>query len=116
MFCAQISLNTFNHIEEIYRIFRKSSAAFGGIQVILSGDFYQLPPVPDMEHGDSGEFLFSSPFFKTLHHINLRTVKRQKCEQFIRATGEVVTGNVSALVNLYSAGVLLHTSIHFISL
>jgi len=72
MFCAQISLNTFNSIEEICRIVRKGSAVFGGMQVILSGDFYQLPPVPDMGHGDSEEFLFSSPFFKTLHHINLK--------------------------------------------
>ena len=97
MFCAQISLNTFNSIEEICRTIRKSSAAFGGMQVILSGDFYQLPPVPDMGHGDSGEFLFCSPFFTTMHHINLKNVKRQKCELFIRSIGEVATGNVSAL-------------------
>ena len=84
MFCAQISLNTFNNIAEICRIVRKSSAAFGGMQIILSGDFYQLPPVPDMGHGDSGAFLFSSPFSR-LRHINLKNVKRQKCEKFIRS-------------------------------
>ena len=68
MFCELISLKIFNNVDEICRIVRKSSAAFGGMQVILSGDFYQLPPVPDMGHGDSGEFLFSSTFFKTPSH------------------------------------------------
>ena len=116
MFCEQISLKIFNNIDEICRIVRKSSAAFGGLQVILSGDFYQLPPVPDIGHGDSGEFLFSSTFFETLHHINLKDVKRQKCETFIRSIGEVATGKVSALFYLYNAGVLLHNSIHLISL
>ena len=50
-----------------------------------------------MGHGDSGEFLFCSPFFTTMHHINLKNVKRQKCELFIRSIGEVATDNVSAL-------------------
>ena len=75
MFCAQISLNTFNNIAEICRIVRKSSAACDGMQYILSGDFYKLPPVPDMGHGDSGEFLFSSTFLKTPSY------QFEKCEE-----------------------------------
>ena len=84
--------------------------------MIVSGDFHQLPPLPNMGHGDSGELWFTSTFFKTFHHVNLRTVNRQKCEQFIRAIGEVATSNVSALFYLHNAGVLLHTSIHLVLL
>ena len=115
MFCAQISLNTFNNIAEICRIVRKSSAAFGGMQIILSGDFYQLPPVPDMGHGDSGAFLFSSPFFKTPSH-QFEKCEETKMRKIHTFHGEVATGNVSALFYLYNAGVLLHNSIHLISL
>ncbi|MCK4968509.1 MAG: AAA family ATPase [Candidatus Aenigmarchaeota archaeon] len=32
-------------LEQIARVLRKSDKPFGGIQVILSGDFFQLPPV-----------------------------------------------------------------------
>jgi ATP-dependent DNA helicase PIF1 len=34
-------------LAQIARILRKSDMPFGGIQVIASGDFYQLPPVPE---------------------------------------------------------------------
>lgn len=32
-------------VERVCRRFKRSEAAFGGLQVILSGDFFQLPPV-----------------------------------------------------------------------
>jgi len=32
-------------VDQLVREVRGDSAPFGGLQVILSGDFYQLPPV-----------------------------------------------------------------------
>ncbi|KIM47916.1 hypothetical protein M413DRAFT_214238 [Hebeloma cylindrosporum] len=37
----------FDKLEYIARVVRKSSEPFGSIQLVLSGDFFQLPPVPD---------------------------------------------------------------------
>lgn len=35
----------FDKLEAVARATRGSEAAFGGIQLVLSGDFHQLPPV-----------------------------------------------------------------------
>jgi hypothetical protein len=47
-FCA-CRLNSVK--EYIARSVRESNKPFGGIQLILSGDFFQLPPVPDQNNG-----------------------------------------------------------------
>jgi ATP-dependent DNA helicase PIF1 len=36
-------------LEEMGRLIRGKSEPFGGIQLVLSGDFAQLPPVPDRD-------------------------------------------------------------------
>ena len=45
-------------------------------QVIASGDFKQLPPVPNIRYGDIGNHCFQSRVFTDLfaHHINLDVV------------------------------------------
>lgn len=35
----------FDMVDQICRIIRRDNAPFGGLQVVLSGDFFQLPPV-----------------------------------------------------------------------
>lgn len=37
----------FDKLEQLARRIRESIKPFGGIQLILCGDFFQLPPVPD---------------------------------------------------------------------
>lgn len=46
-------------IDTVLRKVRKNPAAFGGIQVVLSGDFFQLPPVSRRD-GRQGGFINSS--------------------------------------------------------
>ena len=45
---------------------RKLGLPFGGLQVIFSGDFFQLPPVfrPAVDEADSGMFCFESPVWE----------------------------------------------------
>ena len=48
LFIDEISMilpDMFDKLEKIARIMKKNSLPFGGIQVICSGDFFQLPPV-----------------------------------------------------------------------
>lgn len=40
----------FDKLEHIARVVRNCRQPFGGIQLVLSGDFFQLPPVPDQSH------------------------------------------------------------------
>lgn len=78
-----VSQKLFETVESICRVVRKIELFFGGIQVILSGDFYQLPPVPDELYGETGKHCFEcSYFFSAIpHHIQLETIFRHtNCE------------------------------------
>src|SRR5690606_25697979 len=42
------------------KFFKEDERAFGGIQVIFSGDFYQLPPIGNDEESSRQKFAFMS--------------------------------------------------------
>lgn len=51
-------------VDEAMRIIRENDSPFGGIQVILVGDFFQLPPV---KQGGSGKFVVFSKVWKQMN-------------------------------------------------
>ena len=59
-------------LSESFKIIRKNSKPFGGIQVILTGDFFQLPPIDD-------GYAFESDTWKELE---LETVLLEKVYRF----------------------------------
>ena len=91
---SMLSLKSFNQIEYICRKIRKADIYFGGIQVVASGDFFQLPPVPDPFKADPGDFCFLSHVFKDVfcHRIVLQKVIRQSESDFIKAISDVSRG------------------------
>lgn len=64
---------------------------FGGLQIIVAGDFFQLPPVKNTWYFDEGRFSFESLIWKSAipHHINLEEIYRQKDGQLINAVNEL---------------------------
>jgi ATP-dependent DNA helicase PIF1 len=63
---SMLSQKIFEIIEEIARHAKKSQKPFGGMQVIFSGDFCQLPPVGNHGEPDTSRFCFESPLWNTL--------------------------------------------------
>lgn len=58
---SMMSKKLFNILNEIgNRARKKIGVPFGGIQVIFSGDFYQLPPVGEKEDAETSQFCFES--------------------------------------------------------
>ena len=52
----------FEKLDYIAKKIRYSNKPFGGIQIVLSGDFFQLPPINKQEmKTDSRVFCFESP-------------------------------------------------------
>jgi len=51
---SMLSLKLFNMLNDIGKAVRGNSRPFGGIQLIFSGDFYQLPPVGDRDEPRKG--------------------------------------------------------------
>jgi ATP-dependent DNA helicase PIF1 len=72
----------FEVINELLMRIKNNKRPFGGIQLILVGDFYQLPPVGNLGEPGSTEFCFESPLwydtFSLENHIELTTMFRQK--------------------------------------
>jgi len=76
---SMLSWKLFQEIEHVCRVVRENQKPFGGIQMIFSGDFYQLKPISNIRYQDPGEIIISQPQFKHLipHHVVLTEVFRQ---------------------------------------
>jgi len=57
---SMLSLKMFDMLNAIGKAIRGNFKPFGGIQLIFSGDFYQLPPVGEKEEPDTQRFCFES--------------------------------------------------------
>ena len=80
------------------QIARKSSRPFGGVQMLLVGDFYQLPPVV---RGDEGQLLedagYATPYAFSAHclrdaplaAVQLTEVHRQTNQDFIQILSSI---------------------------
>ena len=49
-----------NLVNEVLQYFRETDDAFGGIQLILCGDFFQLPPIGNYKESNRDKFSFMS--------------------------------------------------------
>jgi ATP-dependent DNA helicase PIF1 len=95
-----MSSKMFDLLDQIGRATRKCNGKpFGGIQLIFTGDFFQLPPIPDQGEPTSGEFCFQHPrwsaTFKAANCIELRTFFRQTDPAYISILQEVRRGTIS---------------------
>ena len=78
---SMVDGDLFDKLEGIARMMRNNGRPFGGIQLVITGDFFQLPPVPDYDNKSRGvKFAFDAGTWSTaIHHtIGLTQVFRQK--------------------------------------
>lgn len=75
---SMVDGDLFDKLESIARSIRNNGRPFGGIQLVITGDFFQLPPVPD--YGRVAKFSFDASTWNTSieHTIGLTQVFRQK--------------------------------------
>jgi len=67
---SMLSLKLFEMLDRIGRKVRKcESKPFGGIQIIFSGDFYQLPPVGNKDEPETMQFCFESEIWNEVFQI-----------------------------------------------
>jgi len=78
---SMVDGDLFDKLEGIARALRNNGRPFGGIQLVITGDFFQLPPVPDYDNKARGaKFAFDAGTWNTTinHTIGLTEVFRQK--------------------------------------
>jgi len=54
-------------VEKVCRRFKRNDKPFGGLQVILSGDFFQLPPINKMGEENESGMIFASKSWQILN-------------------------------------------------
>ncbi|QRV74471.1 ATP-dependent DNA helicase PIF1 [Ceratobasidium sp. AG-Ba] len=90
----------FDVLNEIGKTLRNSTRPFGGIQLVVCGDFFQLPPVPEQAYSDVGipvSFAFEARCWDEAvpNTITLTKVFRQKQSELVDMLNDMRLGVVS---------------------
>jgi len=100
---SMMSQKLFELLDTIGKVVRCNQKPFGGIQVIFSGDFYQLPPVGSKDDLETMKFCFESPLwfetFKLEEHVNLSTIFRQNDPIYQRILNQIREGRIKSSSN-----------------
>lgn len=86
----------FDKLDKIGRTIRNNGRPWGGIQLVITGDFFQLPPVPEYGKRET-KFAFDAATWSTSidHTIGLTQVFRQRDPQFANMLNEMRLGRIS---------------------
>jgi ATP-dependent DNA helicase PIF1 len=100
---SMLSLKLFNMLNDIGKAVRGNQKPFGGIQLIFSGDFYQLPPVGDYMEPDTQRFCFESDDWNSVFHrdcqIELKKIFRQTDEIYSTILNQIREGKIKRRSN-----------------
>jgi ATP-dependent DNA helicase PIF1 len=100
---SMMSQKLFELLDAIGKSLRKNDRPFGGIQLIFSGDFYQLPPVGDKDDPETTRFCFESPdwsqAFQRRNHIQLTKIFRQSDPVYQKILNQIREGKLKRSSN-----------------
>ena len=100
---SMMSQKLFEMLDAIGKATRRNTRPFGGIQLIFSGDFYQLPPVGNKDEPETTKFCFESPlWFETFplqEHISLCKIFRQNDAIYQRILNQIREGRLKRSSN-----------------
>ena len=94
---SMMSKKLFELLDVTAKLCRKSSASFGGIQVIFTGDFFQLPPVGNRDEPETSQFCFESPIWHEVFdkQIALTKIFRQDDASYIKILNQIRIGKIT---------------------
>uniref|UniRef100_A0A3Q3EJM5 ATP-dependent DNA helicase PIF1 n=1 Tax=Labrus bergylta TaxID=56723 RepID=A0A3Q3EJM5_9LABR len=92
---SMVEAQFFDKLESVARSVRRSTQPFGGIQLIVCGDFLQLPPVSKGK--EKASFCFQARSWRKVMQLNmeLTEVRRQTDQSFISLLQAVRVGRVT---------------------
>lgn len=99
---SMVRADTIDYIDRVLRFVKGNSRAFGGVQLLMIGDLYQLPPVFQNDWHLLGQFYKGPYFFDSLifkeHRLltfELTEVHRQSDPTFIEILNEIRNGSIN---------------------
>lgn len=86
-----------NLVDQVLKYFKESDAAFGGIQVVLCGDFFQLPPIGNPGELSRDKFSFMSEAWVSANFsiCYLKEQFRQSDASLNSILNEIRSGNIA---------------------
>ncbi len=90
---SMISAEVFEILDQVFRRIRENKAPMGGVQMLLFGDFLQLPPV---NRGGDFNFCFDCDAWKNLNleTFELEEIFRQSDQKFIKILNNLRFGKL----------------------
>lgn len=90
-------------VDKILRVYRNTNEAFGGLQVLLIGDNFQLPPIANRYDWELLSTHYKTPFFfssQVLENnrpikIELKQIYRQSDKNFINILNKIRTNHIN---------------------
>lgn len=94
---SMLCVKFFEILDSLGKTIRMNDLPFGGIQVIFSGDFHQLPPVGDEDEPDTCKFCFQSKRWSDTFKdtVVLKHIFRQSDPVFMKVLRQVRRGAIS---------------------
>lgn len=94
---SMVRADMLDAVDEVLRRFRDHRRPFGGVQLLMIGDLYQLPPVVKQEDWDVLSRFYDTPYFFGSHalgqtdyiSIELKHIYRQSDPEFIALLNKV---------------------------
>lgn len=100
---SMVRCDLMDEVDEVLRHYRNSQRPFGGLQIVLIGDLYQLMPVAPEEEWSIIRDVYASPYFfhsKVIERMDfslfeLMKVQRQDSRDFVNLLNSIREGHLS---------------------
>ena len=94
---SKMSKKLFELINLTAQFCRRNNQSFGGIQVIFSGDFFQLPPIGSVHEPETTQYCFESPLWDKIfpNQIKLTEIFRQTDRNYIKILNQIRVGKLT---------------------
>lgn len=101
---SMVRCDILDEIDDVLKHYRKNTLPFGGIQIVMFGDLYQLMPVAQEDEWEKLKEKYKSPYFfssKIMEKMDcpmfeLKIIHRQDERNFVTLLNNVRLGHVSA--------------------
>lgn len=94
---SMLHRNQLDLVNQVLKFFKENELAFGGVQVVFSGDFFQLPPIGNEWETAREKFAFMSTAWLEAEPVicYLTEQHRQESNELNMILNEIRQGNVS---------------------
>jgi ATP-dependent DNA helicase PIF1 len=100
---SMMSQKLFELLDAIGKVVRKNDRPFGGLQLIFSGDFYQLPPVGNTLEPETMRFCFESLLWSQIflkeNNVQLTKIFRQSDLNYQKILNQIREGKLKRSSN-----------------